>query len=93
VNRDLNEKESFEFIKPLCRELYELIKENHIEFVSGYYNEANSTYKINIKSNRLHFASRGLKDSIGDLEYEKGRLRIGLRSNGIPANVFVELKE
>jgi hypothetical protein len=91
LNKTLDEKESFEFIKPLCRELYELIKQNHIEFVSGFFNETNGTYKINIKSSRLHFASRGLKDSIGDLEYEKGKLRIGLRSNGVPANVFVDL--
>lgn len=92
MNKDLNEKDSFEFIKPLCRELYDLIREKHIEFVSGSYNDVNGTYKINIKSSRLHFASRGLKDSIGDFEYEKGILRIGLRSNGVPANVFVELK-
>jgi hypothetical protein len=48
-------------------------------------------YKINLKCSRLHFASRGFKDSIGDIEYEQGNIRIGLRANGIPANLFIEL--
>ncbi len=91
LSKDITEKESWEIIKPVCRELYELVNEGKIQFVSGIHNENNGTYKINLKSNRLHFASRGLKDSIGDIEYEQGKIRIGLRTNGIPANVFVEL--
>jgi hypothetical protein len=39
----------------------------------------------------LHFASRGFKDSIGDVEYGEGKLRIGLRANGMPGNIFIEL--
>jgi hypothetical protein len=31
------------------------------------------------------------EDSIGDIEYEQGNIRIGLRANGIPANLFIEL--
>jgi len=89
--KDLTSKESFEIIKPICRELYELIEKNHIQFVSGTLNESNGTYKINIKSNRLHFATRGLKNSIGDIEYENGKIRIGIRANNIPVNVFVDL--
>ena len=89
--KDLTDMESFEIIKPICRELYELIEKNHIQFVSGTLNESNGTYKINIKSNRLHFATRGLKNSIGDLEYENGKIRIGIRANNIPVNVFVDL--
>jgi hypothetical protein len=46
---------------------------------------------LKIKSNHLHFASRGLRDSIGDVAYEDGHLRIGLRSGGIPLNIFVQL--
>ena len=61
------------------------------QFVSGTSNESNGTYKINIKSNRLHFATRGLKNSIGDLEYENGKIRVGIRANNIPVNVFVDL--
>jgi hypothetical protein len=30
------------------------------------------------------------KDSIADIEYECGKIRIGLRANGIPVNVFVD---
>ena len=89
--KDLTGKESFEIIKPICRELYELIEKDHIQFVSGTLNESNGTYKINIKSNRLHFATRGLKNSIGDLEYENGKIRVGIRANNIPVNVFVDL--
>jgi hypothetical protein len=88
----LTEKETWEIINPVCRELSELIKGKNIQFVSGIHNEKTGTYKVNLKSNRLHFASRGLKDSIGDIEYEQGKIRIGLRANGIPVNVFVELK-
>ncbi len=91
MNRDLTEKETWEIIKPVCRELYELVNEGSIQFVSGTHNENNGVYKINLKGNRLHFASRGIKDSIGDIEYSHGKIRIGLRLNGIPANVFIEL--
>jgi hypothetical protein len=91
LSKEITEKESWDVIKPVCRELYELVNGGNIQFVSGILNENNGTYKINLKSNRLHFASRGLKDSIGDIEYEQGKIRIGLRANGIPANVFVEL--
>lgn len=92
MNKDLTEKETWEIINPVCRELYELVNGKNIQFVSGILNEKTGTYKVNLKSNRLHFASRGLKDSIGDIEYEHGKIRIGLRANGIPVNVFVELK-
>jgi hypothetical protein len=47
--------------------------------------------KINLKSSHIHLASRGLKDSIGDVEYCQGKMRIGLRANGIPVNIFVDL--
>jgi hypothetical protein len=44
-----------------------------------------------LKSSHIHLASRGLKDSIGDVEYGQGKMRIGLRVNGIPVNIFVDL--
>jgi hypothetical protein len=91
LSKEITEKESWDVIKPVCRELNELVDEGNIQFVSGIRNDNNGTYKINLKSNRLHFASRGLKDSIGDIEYEQGKIRIGLRANGTPVNVFVEL--
>jgi hypothetical protein len=89
--KELTDKESFEIIKPICRELYELIEKDHIQFVSGTLNESNGTYKINIKSNRLHFATKGLKNSIGDIEYKDGKIRVGIRANNIPVNVFVDI--
>jgi len=91
LTRELSEEEAWNIIKPICRELDDLRNEDHIQFLSGLYNENDGTYKINLRSNHLHFASRGLKDSIGDLSYETGRIRIGMRANGIPINIFVEL--
>jgi hypothetical protein len=55
------------------------------------YNEGEGSYKINLKSSQIHLASRGFKDSIGDVEYSQGKMRIGLRANGIPVNIFVDL--
>ena len=91
MTRELLEEEAWDVIKPICRELDELRNEDQIQFFSGLYNENDGTYKINLRSNHLHFASRGLKDSIGDISYETGRIRIGVRANGIPINIFVEL--
>ena len=45
----------------------------HQEFIT----RVNGTYKINLKCSRIHLASRGFKDSIGDIEYEEGNIRIG----------------
>ncbi|TVP39091.1 hypothetical protein [Candidatus Nitrosocosmicus arcticus] len=91
MNKELFEEEAWNIIKPICRELDELRNEDHIQFLSGLHNEKDGTYKITLRSNHLHFASRGLKDSIGDISYETGRIRIGMRANGIPINIFVEL--
>jgi hypothetical protein len=30
-------------------------------------------------------------DSIGDIEYGSGKMRIGLRANGRPGNISIEL--
>ena len=91
LDKSISEKEAWDIIKPVCRELYDLTSAGNMQFVSGSYNESNGMYKINLKCSRLHFASRGFKDSIGDIEYEQGNIRIGLRANGIPANLFIEL--
>jgi hypothetical protein len=91
LTKDLTEAEAWIIIKPICRELDELRNQGHLIFLSGLQNENDGTYKINLRSNHLHFASRGLKDSIGDILYETGRIRIGMRANGIPINIFVEL--
>jgi hypothetical protein len=91
LDKFISQQEAWEIIKPVCRELYDLANAGNIQFASGIYNENNGIYKINLKCNRLHFASRGFKDSIGDIEYEAGNIRIGMRANGIPANLFIEL--
>ena len=89
MGKDLAEVEAWEILKPVCRELFELVSEKMINFVSA--SESNGAFTINLKSSRLHFASRGFKDSIGDVEYGEGKLRIGLRANGMPGNIFIEL--
>lgn len=91
LDNSISQKQAWEIIKPVCRELYDLVNAGNIQFTSGIYNESNGTYKINLKCSRIHLASRGFKDSIGDIEYEEGNIRIGLRANGIPANLFIEL--
>jgi hypothetical protein len=91
LDKPISEKEAWDIIKPVCRELYDLTNAGNIQFASGSYNETNGMYKINLKSRRIHLASRGFKDSIGDIEYEQGNIRIGLRANSIPANLFIEL--
>jgi hypothetical protein len=91
LTKELLEEDAWNIIKPICRELDELRNDDHIQFLSGLYNEKDGIYRINLRSNHLHFASRGLKDSIGDISYETGKIRIGMRANGIPINIFVEL--
>jgi len=91
LDKSISQKQAWEIIKPVCRELYDLVNAGNIQFASGIYNESNGTYKINLKCSRIHLASRGFKDNIGDIEYEKGNIRIGLRANGIPANLFIQL--
>ncbi len=90
--RELTENESWEILKPVCRELLDLVNQGSIKFLSGIFNENNGTCQINIKSNHLHFASRGIRDSIGDVEYHEGKIRIGLRSNNVPTNIYIDLE-
>ena len=86
---DLSEQQAWDILRPVCRELYELVNEKMLTFVSA--NESSGAFSIQLKSSRLHFASRGFKDSIGDVEYGEGKLRIGLRAGGRPGNVFIDL--
>ena len=90
--KELTENESWEILKPVCRELFDLVNQGSIKFLSGNINESSGTCKINIKCSHLHFASRGIRDSIGDIEYNEGKIRIGLRSNGVPTNIYVDLE-
>jgi hypothetical protein len=76
-------------MKPVCRELFELVNEKKLSFVSA--TESAGAYTINLKASRIHLASRGFRDSIGDVEYGDNSLRIGLRANGRPGNIFIEL--
>lgn len=87
----IDEEVAWRLLKPVCRELDELIKRGNLQFISGYHNEKDRIYILKLRSNHLHFASRGLRDSIGDVAYEEGNIRIGLRSGGIPLNVSVQI--
>lgn len=89
--KPVDEEIAWKLLKPVCREIDELIEGGQMQFLSGNHNENDGTYVLKIKSNHLHFASRGLRDSIGDVAYEDGHLRIGLRSGGVPLNLFVQL--
>ncbi|AIC16041.1 hypothetical protein [Nitrososphaera viennensis] len=89
--KELSEAQAWEIVKPVCRELVELVNEKMVRFVSATESDS-GTYAINLKSSRIHLASRGFKDSIGDIEYGDGKLRIGLRANGRPGNIFIDLE-
>lgn len=86
---DLSEEQAWNILQPVCRELSELVNEKMLTFVAA--SESNGAFSIHMKSSRVHFASRGFKDSIGDVEYGDGKLRIGLRAGGRPGNVFIDL--
>ena len=88
--KEIAEEQAWNIIKPVCRELFELVNEKMVTFVSAAENNDGS-FMINLKSSRSHLASRGFKDSIGDVEYGDGKMRIGLRANGRPGNVAIEL--
>ncbi len=91
LSKELTESETWAIVKPVCRELYDLANGGDIEFVSGTFNDRSGTYIINLKCKRIHLASRGFRDSIGDIEYEPGRIRVGLRVSGAPVNLFAYL--
>ena len=48
LGKPISQKETWEIIKPVCRELYDLVNAANIQFVSGIYNESNRMYKINL---------------------------------------------
>ena len=91
LEKDLPSVEAWKILLPVCRELFELVNAGALQFISASYNEGIGICKINLKSTHIHLASRGLRDSIGDVEYSQGKTRIGLRANGIPVNIFIEL--
>lgn len=87
----MREEEAWNMIKPICRELYELINSGEVQFLDGSNNEKDGSYKIYLKCSKIHLASRGIFDNIGDIEYQNKRLRIGLRSNKIPLNLIIDI--
>ena len=54
LDKSISQKEAWEIIKPVCRELYDLTNTGNIQFASASYNESNGTYKINLKCSRIH---------------------------------------
>ena len=91
IMKSIDEEIAWKLLKPVCREIDELIEQKQMQFLSGYHNENDGIYVLKLQSNHLHFASRGLRDSIGDVAYKDGSLRIGLRSGGVPLNIFVQI--
>lgn len=89
--KSISQDEVIEILKPICREIDDFINKKNIQFESGIYNETNGTYNITLKVNKLHFASRGIRDSIGDIQYEHKKIKIGLRIKGIPTNIHIDL--
>ena len=90
---EISENESWDLLNPVCRELSDLVNSKNLIFERGEYNDKTMLYSIYLKSNHFHFASRGLRDSINDIEYNDNMIRIGLRSKGNPINLFIYLKK
>lgn len=78
-------------MRPICRELDELVNLGKVKFLSGTHNEKECTYKIYLQCRKIHLSSRGIFDNIGDIEYQNNKLRIGLRSNKIPLNLMIDI--
>ena len=78
-------------IRPVCRELDELVNLRKVKFLSGSHNEKEGSYKIYLQCSKIPLSSRSIFDNIGDIEYQNNKLRIGLRSNKIPLNLIVDI--
>jgi hypothetical protein len=87
----LKEEEAWNLIRPVCRELDELVKLEKVNFLSGFHNEREGSYKIYLKCSKIHLSSRGIFDKIVDIEYQNNKLGIGFRSNKIPLNLLIDM--
>lgn len=88
---DLKEEEAWNLIRPVCRELDELVNLGKVKFLSGFHSEREGSYKIYLKCSKIHLSSRGIFDKIGDIEYQNNKLRIGFSSNKMPLNLMIDM--
>lgn len=87
----MEKEEIWNLLRPICRELDELVNSGNVKFLSGFYNEKEGSYKIYLQCSKIHLSSKGIFDNIGDIEYQNNKLRIGARSNKIPLNLMIEM--
>ena len=87
----MREEEAWTLIRPVCRELDELVNLRKVKFLSSSHNEKEGSYKIYLQCSKIHLYSRSIFDNIGDIEYQNNKLRIVLRSNKIPLNLIVDI--
>ena len=87
----MKEDEAWNLIRPVCRELDELVNLGQVKFLSGFHSETEGSYKIYLKCSKIHLSSRGIFDKIGDIEYQNNKLRIGLSSNKLPLNLVIDM--
>lgn len=87
----MREEGAWTLIRPVCRELDELVNLRKVKFLSSSHNEKEGSYKIYLQCSKIHLSSRSIFDNIGDIEYQNNKLRIGLRSNKIPLNLIVDI--
>ena len=87
----MREEEAWTLIRPVCRELDELVNLRKVKFLSSSHNEKEGSYKIYLQCSKIHLSSRSIFDNIGDIEYQNNKLRIVLRSNKIPLNLIVDI--
>lgn len=87
----MKEEEAWKLIRPVCRELDELVNLGKVKFLSGFRNVNEGSYKIYLQCSKIHISSRGIFDKIGDIEYQNNKLRIGFSSNKIPLNLLIDI--
>lgn len=87
----MKEEEARNLIRPVCRELDELVNLGKVKFLSGFHSEREGSYNIYLKCSKIHLSSRGIFDKIGDIEYQNNKLLIGFSSNKIPLNLMIDM--
>jgi hypothetical protein len=84
----LKEEEAWNFIRPVCRELDELVNLRKVKSYLAFIVKE-KVHMIYLKCSKIHLSSRGIFDTIGDIEYQNNKLRIGFSSNKIPLNLII----
>lgn len=85
----MKEEEAWNFIRPVCRELDELVNLRKVKSYLAFIVKEKVHIRFILSAAKFIFHSRGIFDKIGDIEYQNNKLRIGFSSNKIPLNLII----